>query len=60
MAYSVYTYASQYADTGMVGVYVGTREDNLEECLRIIADEFERIGAGDIAPRRAGSAPRRT
>src|SRR6185437_5526866 len=36
MAYSVYTYASQYADTGMVGVYLGTREDNLAECIRIV------------------------
>jgi predicted Zn-dependent peptidase len=48
MAYSVYTYASQYADTGMVGVYVGTREDNLEECLRIIGEQFRLIGEGDI------------
>jgi predicted Zn-dependent peptidase len=48
MAYSVYTYASQYADTGMVGVYVGTREDSLEECLAVIADQFRRAGEGDI------------
>ena len=48
MAYSVYTYASQYADTGTVGVYLGTREDNLEECMRIIADQFRRVGDGDI------------
>ena len=48
MAYSVYTYASQYADTGMVGVYVGTREDNLAECLTVIADQFRRAGEGDI------------
>jgi predicted Zn-dependent peptidase len=48
MAYSVYSYASQYADTGTVGVYLGTREDNLEECMRIIADQFRRVGDGDI------------
>ena len=46
MAYSVYTYASQYADTGMVGVYLGTREDNLAECLRIVADQFRVMGDG--------------
>ena len=46
MAYSVYTYASQYADTGMVGVYLGTREDNLAECIRIIADQFRLMGEG--------------
>ena len=32
MAYSVYSFASQYTDTGVVGVYVGTREDNLAAC----------------------------
>ena len=29
MAYSVYSFASQYTDTGLIGVYVGTREENL-------------------------------
>jgi predicted Zn-dependent peptidase len=49
MAYSVYSYASQYADTGMVGVYLGTREDNLDECLRVIGDQFRRVGNGEIS-----------
>jgi len=49
MAYSVYTFGSQYADTGMAGVYVGTREDNLAECMRITADQLVQIGAGEIA-----------
>jgi predicted Zn-dependent peptidase len=48
MAYTVYTFGSQYADTGMVGVYVGTREDNLGECMRITAEQLVRIGDGDI------------
>ncbi len=50
MAYSVYTFASQYADTGMVGVYVGTREDNLAECMRITVDQLTRMGDGEIEP----------
>ena len=29
MAYAVYSFVSQYTDTGQIGVYVGTREDNL-------------------------------
>ena len=29
LAYAVYTFASLYADTGQIGVYVGTREENL-------------------------------
>jgi predicted Zn-dependent peptidase len=34
MAYAVYTFASQYTDTGLVGVYLGTREDNLAANVR--------------------------
>jgi predicted Zn-dependent peptidase len=56
MAYSVYTFASQYADTGLVGVYVGTREDNLAECMRITADQLTRMGAGHIEPAELGRA----
>jgi predicted Zn-dependent peptidase len=40
LAYSVYTFSSQYADTGQIGVYVGTREENLGECLRIVAEQI--------------------
>ena len=50
MAYSVYTFASQYADTGMIGVYVGTREDNLAECMRIVGEQLALIGEGDLLP----------
>ena len=45
LAYSVYTFASQYADTGEIGIYVGTREENLAECAEIIARELEALGA---------------
>ena len=50
MAYSVYTFGSQYADTGLVGLYVGTREENLVECLEIAAAEFVDVGAGNLRP----------
>ena len=43
LAYSVYTFSSQYADTGQIGVYVGTREENLGECLRIVSEQIEDI-----------------
>src|SRR3954462_13139797 len=46
MAYSIYTFASHYADTGMVGLYVGTREDNLGECMAIIGEQLSRMGSG--------------
>jgi predicted Zn-dependent peptidase len=50
MAYSVYTFASQYDETGQVGIYVGTREDNLPECLAVTAAELASIGAGTLIP----------
>jgi predicted Zn-dependent peptidase len=43
LAYAVYTFSSQYADTGQMGVYVGTREENLAECLRIVSEQIENV-----------------
>jgi predicted Zn-dependent peptidase len=48
MAYSVYTFGSQYTDTGLVGVYVGTREENLEPCLQIVADQITDVASGNV------------
>jgi predicted Zn-dependent peptidase len=45
LAYSVYSFAGQYADTGQVGLYVGTRPDNLAEALQVVRDELERLRA---------------
>ncbi len=50
MAYSVYTFGSQYADSGLVGLYVGTREENLVECLEIAAAELIDVAAGSFRP----------
>ena len=58
MAYSVYSYGSQYAETGQVGIYVGTREDNLAECLAVTAAELHGRRGGE-PPRRASSSARR-
>ena len=60
MAYSVYSYASQYADTGQIGLYVGTREDNLAGCLEIAVAELADVAAGNVRPRASSSARRRT
>jgi predicted Zn-dependent peptidase len=43
LAYAVYSWASQYQETGQVGIYVGTREDNVVEALDVIGTELERI-----------------
>jgi predicted Zn-dependent peptidase len=50
MAYSVYTYGSQYMETGQVGIYLGTREDNLGACLDITARELADVAAGNLRP----------
>ena len=50
LAYAVYTFSSQYADTGQIGIYVGTREENLAECLRIAAEQIEAIAADGPRP----------
>jgi predicted Zn-dependent peptidase len=48
MAYAVYTFASQYTDTGLVGVYVGTREENLAACLQIAAEQLADVASGNV------------
>ena len=42
LAYSVFCFSSLYAHTGEVGLYVGTRPDNLAEALAVIAAELAR------------------
>jgi predicted Zn-dependent peptidase len=48
MAYSVYSFASQYTDTGLLGVYVGTREENLLACVEICSEQIADIAAGNL------------
>jgi len=55
MAYSVYSFASQYTDTGLVGLYVGTREENLAACIDICIEQIGEIAEGRL---RAGELER--
>ncbi|MEA2441426.1 MAG: hypothetical protein QOH76_2850 [Thermoleophilaceae bacterium] len=50
LAYAVYSYSSQYVDTGQVGVYVGTRPDNIAESMDVIAAELRRIATEPVDP----------
>jgi predicted Zn-dependent peptidase len=45
LAYSVFSFSNLYARTGEVGLYVGTRPENLSEALSVIEDELERCAA---------------
>ena len=49
MAYAVYTFAGQYSDTGQIGVYIGTREENLEPCLAIVTEQIADVAAGNVS-----------
>jgi predicted Zn-dependent peptidase len=46
MAYAVYSFGSQYTDTGLVGVYVGTREENLQACIEICVEQIAELASG--------------
>jgi predicted Zn-dependent peptidase len=43
LAYSIYSFSGQYAGTGQIGVYVGTRAENLGAALDVVATELERL-----------------
>jgi predicted Zn-dependent peptidase len=49
LAYSVYTFQSLFAGTGQVGLYVGTRPDNVAPALRIVGDELARVRAEPVS-----------
>src|SRR3984885_2607149 len=45
LAYAVYSFTSAYQDTGQVGLYLGTRPDNVKEGLSVIGAELDRLRA---------------
>jgi len=50
LAYSVFSFSSQHADTGEVGLYVGTRPENLGEAITTIARELQRFVEDPATP----------
>jgi predicted Zn-dependent peptidase len=43
LAYSIFSYASHYIDSGQVAVYVGTRPDNVGKAMDVIGSELRRL-----------------
>jgi len=43
LAYSVYSYTSQYADTGTFGIYAGCAPGKVDEVLALARDELARV-----------------
>ena len=56
MAYAVYSFVSQYTDTGQIGIYLGTREDNLGDALAITAEQIADIAGGNLPARELSRA----
>lgn len=48
LAYSVYSYTSQYADTGVFGVYAGCQPGKVDEVLSICRDEIARVAEDGV------------
>ena len=49
LAYAVYSFAAQYATTGQVGLYVGTRPDNVGTAMGIVNVELEKLRQDGIS-----------
>jgi predicted Zn-dependent peptidase len=45
LAYSVYSFNGQFSDTGQIGLYLGTRPDNLAEAMQVVRGELDRLRA---------------
>ena len=50
LAYAVYSFTSAYRDTGQVGLYLGTRPDNITEGLAVVASELARMREDPATP----------
>ena len=60
LAYAVYSFTSAYQDTGQVGLYVGTRADNLAQAMAVVGTELDALREPSPRPPRSCAAPRRT
>jgi len=45
LAYSVYSYTSLYADAGLAAVYFGSRQEAVEEAMRVILETLDGLEA---------------
>jgi predicted Zn-dependent peptidase len=50
LAYAVYSFTSAYQDTGQVGLYLGTRTDNLAEAMSIVGTELRHLAQEPATP----------
>jgi predicted Zn-dependent peptidase len=50
LAYNVYSFQSLHADSGLIGIYLGTRPDNVAPALKVVADELARLREDGVTP----------
>ena len=43
LAYNVYSFQALYATSGLIGLYLGTRPDNVAPALQVVTDELARL-----------------
>jgi predicted Zn-dependent peptidase len=56
LAYAVYSFTSAYQDTGQIGLYVGTRADNIDEALTVVGAELTRLRKSPASAEELGRA----
>jgi predicted Zn-dependent peptidase len=50
LAYAVYSFTGAYQDVGQVGLYVGTRADNITEALEVVGSELQHLRQQPATP----------
>ena len=50
LAYAVYSFTSAYQNIGQIGVYVGTRADNLVQAMSVVGTELRRFRSEPATP----------
>jgi predicted Zn-dependent peptidase len=50
LAYNVFSFQALYAHSGQIGLYLGTRPDNVAPALQVVADELDRLRAEGVTP----------
>ncbi|MEU6126607.1 pitrilysin family protein [Streptomyces sp. NPDC047123] len=56
LAYSVYSYTSGFADTGLFGVYAGCRPSQVHDVLKICRDELDQVAQHGLTDDEIGRA----
>lgn len=56
LAYSVFSFLNSHEDTGIFGVYAGVSPKNVEETLRVILDQLEKLSKEPISDTEAAAA----